>query len=198
VTDQAVSNVPEPVTVVWSRRAKPGREASLSDVIDSIGRAMAKAKGYQGAAVLRPPPGHAAIFSIIAHFSSQSDLDAWTSSEIRGRLLAEAEEVSVGGLHTQQASGLEGWFHLPGSPIVVPPPRYKMAFVTWLAILPLLVIINLLFGPLLAPIPPLLRLVPVTVVVIPLMTWFVMPFMTKAFRFWLYPRSRRSQSESSH
>jgi antibiotic biosynthesis monooxygenase (ABM) superfamily enzyme len=39
----------------------------------------------------------------------------------------------------------------------------------------------------LAPLPPILRLVPISMVLVGLMTWAVMPLMTKAFRFWLYP-----------
>jgi uncharacterized protein len=136
---------------------------------------------------MRPEAGHPQIFSIVAHFSSQADLDAWTSSELRGRLVAEADEVSIGGLNVQQAAGLEAWFQLPGQPIVVPPPRYKMAVVTWGALLPLLIVTNLVATPLLAPLPPILRLVPISMVLVSLMTWAVMPWMTKAFRFWLYP-----------
>jgi antibiotic biosynthesis monooxygenase (ABM) superfamily enzyme len=148
---------------------------------------MKGSRGYQGAAIMRPEAGHPQIFSIVAHFSSQADLDAWTSSELRGRLVAEADEVSIGGLNVQQAAGLEAWFQLPGQPIVVPPPRYKMAVVTWVALLPLLIVTNLVATPVLAPLPPILRLVPISMVLVGLMTWAVMPLMTKAFRFWLYP-----------
>lgn len=178
------------VTVVWSRRAKPGSQASLHDVIERLARAMAGAQGYEGVVTLRPQAGHPPIFTMVAHFASQADLDAWVSSEIRGRLYAEAEAVSVGGLNVQQAAGLEGWFQMPGQPLVVPPPRYKMAIITWTAIFPLLVLANLLSAALLSNVSPLVRLIPISVVLIALMTWVVMPQMTKWFRFWLYPTAR--------
>jgi len=94
---------PEAVTVVWSRRAKPGRQAALENVIDRLAQAMSSATGYEGVVSLRPQPGHPPIYTMVARFASQSDLDAWVSSEIRGRLYAEAEGVSVGGLNVQQA-----------------------------------------------------------------------------------------------
>jgi len=178
---------PEAVTVVWSRRAKPGRQAALENVIDRLAQAMSSATGYEGVVSLRPQPGHPPIYTMVARFASQSDLDAWVSSEIRGRLYAEAEGVSVGGLNVQQAAGLEGWFQMPGQPLVVPPPRYKMAVITWAAIFPLLLLANLIAAPLLANVSPLVRLLPVSIVLIALMTWVVMPRMTKWFRFWLYP-----------
>ncbi|HYM66671.1 MAG TPA: antibiotic biosynthesis monooxygenase [Patescibacteria group bacterium] len=186
---------PEPVTAVFSRRAKPGQEAALEAILDRIVSLMKRSAGFQGVAVMRPQPGHPPIFTMVATFASQPDLDTWTSNEARGRLIAEADEISIGGLHVQQATGLEAWFQMPGQPIVVPPPRYKMAVITWLAILPLLIIINVAAGPLLAHLPPIARPVPVTVVLIPLMTWAVMPQMTKVFRPWLYPTSRRRPQE---
>lgn len=177
----------EGVTVVWSRRAKPGSQASLENVIERLAKAMANAPGYEGVVTLRPQAGHPPIFTMVAHFATQADLDAWVTSEIRGRLYAEAEALSVGGLNVQQAAGLEGWFQMPGQPLVVPPPRHKIAIITWIAILPLLVIGNLAATALLARLSPLERLVPVSIVLIALMTWVVMPQMTKWFRFWLYP-----------
>lgn len=54
--------------------------------------------------------------TMVAHFASEADLDGWVSSEIQVRLYAEAEQVSVGGLNVQQATGLEGWFQMPGQP----------------------------------------------------------------------------------
>ena len=177
----------EGVTVVWSRRAKPGMQTSLENVIERLAKAMATAGGYEGVVTLRPQVGHPPIFTMVAHFASQDDLDAWVKSEIRGRLYAEAEGLSVGGLNVQQAAGLEGWFQMPGQPLVVPPPRYKTAIITWIAIFPLLVIANLIATALLGRVSPLVRLIPVSIVLIALMTWVVMPQMTRWFRFWLYP-----------
>jgi uncharacterized protein len=186
----AQATIPDEVTVVWSRRAKPGCEAALGNVIDRLAKAMAEAPGYEGVATLRPHAGHPPIYTMVAHFASQADLDAWVSSEVRGRLYAEAEEVSIGGLNVQQAAGLEAWFQMPGQPLVVPPPRYKMAIITWAAIFPLLVLANLIAAQLLSWVSPLVRLIPVSVALIALMTWVVMPRMTKWFRFWLYPEAK--------
>src|SRR5262245_57973568 len=146
---------------------------------------MRQAPGYLGAVTLWPEPGQAPIFTAVAHFASKADLEAWTASDTRNKLVAEAEAVSVGGLHMQQATGLEAWFKMPGQPVVVPPPRYKMAIVTWLAILPLLLGANLLAPVLLGPLPPLARIVPLSMLVGALMTWLVMPRMTCWFRCWL-------------
>src|ERR1043166_10130573 len=87
----ALGTAPEEVTVIWSRQAKPGRQAALENVIDNLAQAMSSATGYEGVVSLRPQPGHPPIYTMVARFASQADLDAWVSSEIRGRLYAEAE-----------------------------------------------------------------------------------------------------------
>ena len=190
----AINTANAPESVVFSRRARPGAEAALGEVVERILADMRRAPGYLGAITLRPEPGQTPVYTTVAHFASASDLEAWTASEARLNLVAEAEAVSVGGLHMQQATGLEAWFKMPGQPVVVPPPRYKMAIVTWLAILPLLLGANLLAPVLLGPLPPLARIVPLSMLVVALMTWLVMPRMTGWFRFWLFPHTRMPRS----
>ena len=187
----------EPVTAVFSRQAKAGQTAALEAVVEQIRQLITQAPGVDGVTVLRPHPDGPQIITMVAHFKSAADLDSWTSSPIRARLVAEADMLSVDGLHVQQASGLDAWFQMPGQPLVVPPPRYKMAAVTWLALVPLLIGINLIGAPIQAGIPALLRPVPVSIVLVVLMTWVVMPWMTTAFRFWLFPARRGSPAANT-
>lgn len=69
---------------------------------------------------------------------------------------------------------------------VTPPPRWKMAIVTWIAIYPIITVLLLMLGPILLgslPIPVVTLVLSVTLVV--LMTFIVMPLLTRAFRPWL-------------
>ncbi|MBA3950579.1 MAG: antibiotic biosynthesis monooxygenase, partial [Rubrobacter sp.] len=68
------------------------------------------------------------------------------------------------------------------------PPRYKMAIVTWLAVFPTVLIIFTLFGPLLNLLPTVLRTLLFTLTMVTLMTYLIMPRMTRLFSFWLYPK----------
>ncbi|MBW4457186.1 MAG: hypothetical protein KME55_33480 [Nostoc indistinguendum CM1-VF10] len=66
------------------------------------------------------------------------------------------------------------------------PPRYKMFLLTWLAIYPLITGIYLLFGNFLSALPLLLRTLLLTGVLVYLMTYLVMPHLTKTFHKWLF------------
>jgi antibiotic biosynthesis monooxygenase (ABM) superfamily enzyme len=87
-------------------------------------------------------------------------------------------------------TGLERWFTLPWQPGLPPPPRIKMAMLTLLAVYPLGYVILGLLGPWLAPLPMPLRALVMTALTVSLLTWVVMPRMTRLFRHWLYPSAR--------
>ena len=176
-----------PVTVVASRRVKPGREREFEEWIRGIFAAANEFPGYLGSDVFRPGESGDDEYRIVFRFDHESNLHAWESSEERRRwldksrpLLKEEEKVSV-------LTGLETWFTLPSEHAASPPPRYKMAAVTWLAVFPVVTIIFSLFGQWLNLLPVLLRTLIFTAVMVTLMTYVVMPRMTRLFSFWLYP-----------
>jgi antibiotic biosynthesis monooxygenase (ABM) superfamily enzyme len=86
---------------------------------------------------------------------------------------------------------MDAWFTLPGRDSPRPPPRYKMTLVGWLALYPAVTLVFVLFGDLLARLPLLLRTFAVTAVVMILMSYVLMPTVTRWFSFWLYPENRR-------
>jgi uncharacterized protein len=90
-------------------------------------------------------------------------------------------------MRTQFLTGLESWFTLPADPGASPPPPYKMALVTWALIFPLITAIVYFLGPTLAGIPLVPRLAITTAIAVPVMTWILMPRVTRLLRGWLYP-----------
>ncbi len=177
-----------PVTAVASRRVKPGREREFEEWVTGIFAAANRAPGYLGSEVLRPGDDpEDDEYRIVFRFDRASNLRAWENSEERRRwlrksrpLLREEEKVDV-------LTGLETWFTLPSRAGEPAPPRYKMAVVTWLAVFPVVAIIFSVFGRWLELLPTLVRTLVFTAVMVTLMTYVIMPRMTRLFSFWLYP-----------
>ena len=176
-----------PVTAVASRRVKQGREREFEEWVSGILAAANRFPGYLGSEVLRPSDPEDNEYKIIFRFDHASNLHAWETSEERQRwlrksrpLLDEKEKVHI-------LTGLETWFTLPSKPGEPAPPRYKMAIVTWLAVFPLVALIFSLFGQWLNMLPTLLRTLVFTAAMVTLMTYVIMPRMTRLFSFWLYP-----------
>ncbi len=107
-------------------------------------------------------------------------------SDERRRWLKRAEPL----IHEEKIkvlTGLETWFTRPSRPGEPAPPRYKMAVVTRLAVYPLITLILVLLGPVLGLLPMLVRTLVLTALMVTLMTYVIMPRMTRLFSFWLYP-----------
>lgn len=185
--DRRASGEDPPVTAVASRRVKDGREEEFEKWTSQILAAANEFPGYLGSEVLRPAEPDDDEYRIVFRFDHASNLERWEGSEERRRLLNEVRPLLHEEEKVQVLTGLETWFTLASKPGEPAPPRYKMAVVTWLAVFPLITAIFILFRPVLSQLPFLLRTLVLTLVMVTLMTYVVMPRMTRLFSFWLYP-----------
>lgn len=175
-----------PVTAVASRRVKPGREREFEEWISGILEEARKAPGYLGSEVLRPSESDDE-YRIVFRFDHASNLHSWENSEERRRWLEKSRPLLREQENVHVLTGLETWFTLPSREGEPAPPRYKMAVVTWLAVFPVVMVIFSLFGRWLEMLPTVARTLVFTLVMVTLMTYVIMPRMTRLFSFWLYP-----------
>jgi uncharacterized protein len=176
-----------PVTTTVTRRVKPGHEAAYEAFLASISGAAATFPGFLGEEVFRPAGGQGGEYRIVYRFDSAAHLQAWLDSAERAAWLQQAEPHVAGPMRTQVLTGLEGWFTLPTQPGVPPPPPSKMAILTWVTIFPLITLVVVASAPLLGGLPLLVRLGVTTLATVALMTWVVMPRVTRLLHRWLYP-----------
>src|ERR671927_432325 len=175
-----------PVTAIASRRVKQGRAQEFEEWVSGILAAANGFPGYLGSEVLRPSDSDDNEYKIVFRFDHASNLHAWENSEERQRWLRKAEPLQdEEKVHV--LTGLETWFTLPSKAGEPSPPRYKMVVVTWLGVFPIVTIIFSLFGHWLSLLPTLVRTLVFTAVMVTLMTYVIMPRMTRIFSFWLYP-----------
>ena len=102
---------------------------------------------------------------------------AW---EERAKTLTEGEP------EYRQLHGLEAWFRSPHNP----PPRWKMAVATFLGVFPLAMILNLTIGPVIREWPFVPRNAVFNACVVALLSWVVMPVVTRLLHGWLQPQSQ--------
>ncbi len=180
-----------------SRAVMPGHEQAFEAILHRLAAEAGAFPGHQGLTVLRPQPQGPATYTIVAHFATGQDMDAWLSSDTRARLVAEADLHSAGGLRTRYLSGLEGWLAAPGSPVVLPPARWKIVVISVAGIVPLLEAASYLLAPHLDGMPAWGRPLISAAVLIPLMQYAVMPVLTWAARGFLYPRRLPAAPDSA-
>jgi uncharacterized protein len=178
----------EPVTVLYSRRVKPGRAADFEAWAHGIVAASRQFPGHLGASVLDDPGNRE--YHILFSFTDRRSLRAWLDSAERRRWLAQVADLLDADQGLQQLTGLETWFKLPGGnvPTMKPPPRWKMWLVSVVAVYPLVLAFQALVVPRMTGLPFPLRALSFPLVLLTLMTFVVMPVVTRLLRRWLGPR----------
>ncbi|MEO1334785.1 MAG: antibiotic biosynthesis monooxygenase [Myxococcota bacterium] len=178
-------NQDDAVSVVVRRRIHPERQDEFEKWLAGIIEAASKFEGHQGAQVLRPPHPETQDYVLLFRFATPAQLAAWRGSETAKDWLARGE-VFTRALHIEQLSGLEFWFRVPSSAGRRPPPKYKMVVATVLGLYPLILYV----APILASnlqmfSRPLATLVS-TLCMVLLMTYAVMPLVTRTLSPWLF------------
>ena len=171
-----------PAKIVIERQARPGAEAALKSWAERFVEHAQTAPGHEGGSVLAAGPRS---YFMLVRFASAKALANWQQSPTYASLMREAESVSTGDAAQQIQTGLETWFMLPDMPAPIKPPaKWKMALLTWLALLPLVVALGFLLAPLRLPsfiVAPVSTAIPVA-----LLTWLIMPRLTRLLYRWLY------------
>lgn len=121
---------------------------------------------------------------IILRFAGQDALDRWQGKSDVVALLY-AWQAGSGTQERVVRTGLETWFTLPGSTRAAP-AKWKMALVTWCALLPHVLLLGaLLPRDLPYPLGPALG----TALPVASLTWLVMPRLSAWLAGWLYPHA---------
>jgi uncharacterized protein len=183
-----------PATSVITRVVKPGREKAFEEWLHGISQEAARFPGHLSATIFRPPAG-GRKYTIVLQFDRDEKLQNWLRSDRRREWIERVRALEEVPEHREEATGLEHWFTLPGKPEIPPPPRHKMALLVALAAYPTVLALHVVLSPILSRVPYALGALIGTVCLVLVLTYLVMPNVTRAFHRWLYPeqpsRTRR-------
>lgn len=174
-----------PIHIAITRRVRPGREAEFQEALHQFFKESFADPAVLGASMIVPAPGDGAReFGILRTFRDASQRDAFYASPLYQAWEERARPLTEGEPEHRELHGLEAWFRSPGAP-----PRWKMAVVTFAGVYPLTALLPRFIGGLLGSWHPLLINVVVTGLVVSLLSWVVMPTLTRLFHPWLVSRS---------
>jgi antibiotic biosynthesis monooxygenase (ABM) superfamily enzyme len=177
------ANASQPIHVAITRRIKPGCEQEFQTALKEFFASSLAQTGVQGAAMLVPPPGSSsAEYGIIRSFASAGERDAFYTSSLYMEWKKRIAPLSEGEPKIRDLQGLEAFFRTSGSNM---PPRWKMAIATYLGVLPVVMALALTLGPLIHSWSFVMNNIVFNACVVVLLTWVVMPLITRALRGWL-------------
>lgn len=186
-----------PITVSIRREVDPARISEATAWVQTGVNLANKRPGLLGSGWVRAGED-SQIWHMLYRFTNAETLDDWEQSAERTQWLSTGEGL-VRSEHSRRRTGIEGWFDDPATGSIrlpdaasienVPaaPPRWKQAVTIWLGFFP----VNLLFSLAMIPVPgwgglPLwLRVLATTLVLTPIMTYWVLPWVTRSLRRWL-------------
>jgi len=175
----------EPVSTHINRKVPAAKAAEFEGLLHEVITAARGFDGHLGVDVLRPVDGGS--YQMIFRYRSHAEHQAWMDSEQRHLLVARVDALLDDDTEAavRTVDGWEGWFVTPGYAPPTPPRRWKMALITLSALYPIVLTLLTVSRPLTGGWPTPLALLLTTGLSIPLMTWVVMPALTKRLGSWL-------------
>jgi antibiotic biosynthesis monooxygenase (ABM) superfamily enzyme len=166
-----------PATFVVSHVMRPGREDAYELWVRRLLTA-AQAHDRFAAAVRLDQGG--GLHHLLLQFGGPDALQAWLAQPAYRDLAAEAEAFSVG--LDQRDSGKVVGFTLPSE---VAAKKWRTALVTWIGVVPTLLIVSGIVGWALPALPRVLQQILSSIVLTAALTWLILPRVRGWSRFWM-------------
>lgn len=172
----------EAVTAVMSQRIAAGQLSGFRAAEAEIAAAMARFPGFLSIEHSPPMSGVQDDYVVSFTFASRTDLDRWLESESRRRVLELVEPYIEGERTLNVIGGFGGWFVAEKEQA---PKRWKQAVVVLVALFPTTLTLGFLQRQLFAEVPWVPALFVSNVLGIVILTWLLMPRLTKVLEGWL-------------
>ena len=180
-------------TNIISEIVKPGYQEDFEAWSKQINRVVSEQPGFIGLDILRPRDKNNLEYIIIVRFDDSEHLNAWSSSSTFKNIFEKAKPFLVSSQSQQQSHGIEQWFELPQHQTLQTkkPAFYKLVVAGVLAVYPLVLLWNLLLNPFMEGFHYLLSVLFSVIFISVLLTYPVMPLISKMLAPWLYPKPKK-------
>ena len=171
------------VHIAVTRQVKPGCEQAFEEALREFARESLRELGTTGVHLISPVPGtEGCEYGILRSFESEAASRRFYESEVFKDWQERAAPMVVGAPVRRRLHGLEAFFRDTQH---APPPRWKMAIVTWMGVFPSVLLWSSLLPQVLSGLPSFVVVAIVNVFVVATLAWAVMPLLTKVFAEWL-------------
>ena len=171
-----------PIHIAITRRVRPECEAEFQQALREFFQASFNHKSVLGANLLIPPPGSTIReYGILRTFTNESERDDFYASPMFQAWEEKVKPMTEGEPIYRQLTGLEAWFRADHHS----PPRWKMAIATLIGVYPTSLFISFLQGDKIYTWFFATRSLLFSVGMVLLLTWIVMPLITRLLHRWL-------------
>lgn len=175
------------VTVLVHFTVAPEQKSAYLEALKQLLEQFEAFPGTIGYKVFKQDEADPVRVTIMQRFASAEAYRSWLASEAFANWERELDKIGPTLEQVQRYSGMEALFaaaeHAQDAP-----PRWKMCVVLLIAVFPLSLILSVWVGPALAFLPPALGTLITAPVMVVLMTYVLVPALTRVLGNWLQPR----------
>ncbi|MEM7551024.1 MAG: antibiotic biosynthesis monooxygenase [Bacteroidota bacterium] len=175
-------------TVVVSHFVKQGKEKVFENALKQVIQKAKDYKGYEGIQIINVSKNTDSEYILLIRFDKEANYKIWEQSTPRNTWFKELEEYITKESEIRHQEGLEFWFSLPQMTASVPPRKWKMALLTWMVIYPSVLTLSTVAGIYLDFMPLFIRMLIVSMILVSLMTYIIMPKITTVFASWIFKK----------
>ena len=173
-------------TIVVSHFIKHGKEHAFEEALKQVIQKALTYEGYEGIQIIRPNAKASNEYILLIRFNTEANYHIWANSAPRNEWFKELKDYVYKESEIRYEEGLEFWFSLPEVTGTKPPTKWKMAILTWFVIYPSVLALSTIAGIYLGFLPLAIRMLLVSMTLVSLMTYLIMPKITKVFAFWIF------------
>lgn len=175
-------------TVVVSHFIKEGKEQAFEEALKQVIQKAITYEGYQGIQIIQPNSKANNEYILLIRFNTETNYQIWADSAPRNEWFKQLKAYVYKESEIRYEEGLEFWFSLPEVTGTRPPKKWKMALLTWMVIYPSVLTLSTLAGIYLSDLPLSIRMLLVSITLVTLMTYVIMPKITTVFAAWIFKK----------
>ena len=182
------------ITTIVRRRVRPGQQAGYEAWLAALLVDAKQFAGYLGTEVQKPVAPDRNYVSVF-RFATLADLDAFECSEVLRSHIAKVVPFVEADATSERMSGLEVWFNAPAGTVAPQPVRWKMALLLTALVFALVEVLSAVLRIAAPDLPPRLALLTIVTAQVCLLTYVIMPPVTRWLAFWLFPNPARQNKD---
>lgn len=159
-----------------------GHEDEFRAWADRVAELAIRADGYGGGLKLEQSGG---LFHLVHRFDTAADLDRWQNTSDYRRLMEEGDRFS-----TPRRQRVDGDYQAVQLPSDSDSSKWKRFLMTWIAVFPVLLVLNAVFSLLPLQLPQPARLAITSPLLTAILTWVILPRVSRWLKPWVMKNKR--------
>ncbi|WP_282045964.1 antibiotic biosynthesis monooxygenase [Roseibium album] len=175
----------DPVTLAVTDHVPVEAKADYEALVEELHQLFETQNGFLSVDTVRHSRPHQVEYTVLSRWSDEVAVTQWRENPAIREKLTQIETITGGPAQHVQAIGLGMWVdHAEGSAPHLP-PAWKRTAMSVAAVYPMLMLLMALSSPIIGSLPQFLQVLIIVIVLSVLLTWPIMPWLSKVLRPWL-------------